>query len=319
MKFCFIINPKSGKERFNPLIRRLKALLESDSSAYEFQITAKPGHATSLAEKATASRLFDRIVAIGGDGTINEVVNGMIRVCMQDKDSPGYSPTLGIIPAGLGNDTARGLGIPRRLKDAYAVLIQGSTRYIDVGEVNGRFFTNGVGVGYDGAVISEMYEIRRKGKILSGWIYLKCLLRQFRQFTPPLLCLEIDNNSLLPRRYLLALTANGTAFGGIFNLTPKASFDDGLLDILLVEAIPKHTFLLNIPRAIMGKHLSLKQVSYYMSKRVTIKSDNPVPCHIDGESYYNNQFSIRLFPKALKIVVPYPKELKSGALFLSGS
>ncbi|MDL1981005.1 MAG: diacylglycerol kinase family lipid kinase [Deltaproteobacteria bacterium] len=312
MKFCFIINPKSGKERFNPLIRRLKALLERDSLAYEFQITTKPGHATALAEKATASGLFDRIVAIGGDGTINEVVNGMIRVCMQDKDRPDNYPALGIIPAGLGNDTARGLGIPRGLKDAYTVLIQGSTRYIDAGEVNGRFFINGVGVGYDGAVISEMYEIRRKGKILSGWIYFKCLLRQFRQFTPLLLRLEIDNNSLPPRRYLMVLTANGTAVGGIFNLTPKASLDDGLLDILLVEAIPKHTFLLNIPRAIMGKHLSLRQVSYYMSKRVTIKSDNPVPCHIDGESYYNNQFSIRLLPKALKIVAPYPKSLVSG-------
>ncbi len=100
------------------------------------------------------------------------------------------------------------------------------------------------------------------------------------------------------------LTANGTGFGGIFNLTPKASLDDGLLDLLLVEAIPKHTFLLNIPKAILGKHLSLRQVSYYMSRRVTIKSDNLVPCHIDGESYYNNQFSIRLLPKALKIVVP---------------
>ena len=85
----------------------------------------------------------------------------------------------------------------------------------------------------------------------------------------------------------MVLTANGTGFGGIFNLTPKANLDDGLLDILLVEAIPKHTFLLNIPRAIMGKHLTLRQVSYDMSKRVTIKSDNPVPCHIDGESYYN--------------------------------
>ena len=281
-------------------------LLKRDSLPYEFRITTKPGHAIALAENAAASGLFDRIVAVGGDGTINEVVNGMIRVYMQDKDVSGNYPALGLIPAGLGNDTARGLGIPRGLNHAYTVLIQGSTRYIDVGEVNGRFFINGVGVGYDGAVISEMYEIRRKGKILSKWIYFKCLMHQFRRFTPPLLRLEIDNNSLPPRRYLLVLTANGTAFGGIFDLTPKASLDDGLLDILLVEAIPKHTFLLNIPRAIMGKHLSLRQVSYYMSKRVTIKSDNQVPCHIDGESYYNNQFSIRLLPKALKIVAPYP-------------
>jgi len=312
MRFCFIINPKSGKERPDRFIRKLKALLERNSLPYELQITTKPGHAIALAEKAASSGLFDRIVAVGGDGIINEVVNGMIRVYMQDKDVSGNYPALGLIPAGLGNDTARGLGIPRGLKDAYTVLIQGSTRYIDVGEVNGRFFINGVGIGYDGAVISEMYEIRRKGKILSGWIYFKCLMHQFRRFTPPLLHLEIDNNSLSPRRYLLVLTANGTTFGGIFDLTPKASLDDGLLDILLVEAIPKHTFLLNIPRAIMGKHLSLRQVSYYMSKRVTIKSDNPVPCHIDGESYYNNQFSIRLLPKALKIVAPYPKPLVPG-------
>ena len=306
MKFCFIINPQSGKKRSHLLIRRLDVLLKRDSLPYEFRITTKPGHAIALAENAAASGLFDRIVAVGGDGTINEVVNGMIRVYMQDKDVSGNYPALGLIPAGLGNDTARGLGIPRGLNHAYTVLTQGSTRYIDVGEVNGRFFINGVGVGYDGAVISEMYEIRRKGKILSKWIYFKCLMHQFRRFTPPLLRLEIDNNSLPPRRYLMVLTANGTAVGGIFNLTPKASLDDGLLDILLVEAIPKHTFLLNIPRAIMGKHLSLRQVSYYMSKRVTIKSDNPVPCHIDGESYYNNQFSIRLLPKALKIVAPYP-------------
>jgi YegS/Rv2252/BmrU family lipid kinase len=306
MKFCFIINPKSGKERSHLLIRRLEALLKRDSHPYEFQITTKPGHAIALAEKATVSGLFDRIVAIGGDGTINEVVNGMVRVCMHDKDRPANYPALGLIPGGMGNDTARGLGIPRGLKDAYTVLIQGSTRYIDVGEVNGRFFINGVGVGYDGALISEMYEIRRKGKILSGWIYFKCLMHQLRRFTPPLLRLTIDNKSLPPQRYLLVLTANGTCIGGIFSLTPKASLDDGLLDLLLVEAVPKHTFLLNIPRAIMGKHLSLRQATYYMSKKVTIKSDNLVPCHIDGESYYNNQFSIRLLPKALKIVAPYP-------------
>ena len=312
MKFCFIINPKSGKQRSNRLIRRLKALLQRDSLAYEFQITTKPGHGTALAEKAASSGLFDRIVAVGGDGTINEVVNGMIRAYMKDKDVPGNYPALGLIPGGLGNDTARGLGIPRGLNDAYTVLIQGSTRYIDVGEVNGRFFINGVGVGYDGAVMSEMYDIRRKGKILSGWIYFKCLMHQLRRFTPPLLRLEIDNNSLPPRRYLMVLTANGTAFGGIFNLTPKASLDDGLLDILLVEAIPKHTFLLNIPGAIMGKHLSLRQVSYYKSKKVIIKSDNLVPCHIDGEAYYNNQFSIRLLPKALKVVAPSPKSLVPG-------
>jgi len=304
MKFCFIINPKAGKERPNRLIRRLEALLERDSLSYEFRVTTKPGHAIALAEKAASSGLFDRIVAIGGDGTINEVVNGMVRVCMQDKDGPGNHPALGLIPAGMGNDTARGLGIPRGLKNAYTVLIQGSTRYIDVGEVNGRFFINGVGVGYDGAVMSEMYDIRRKGKILSRWIYFKCLMHQLRRFTPPLLCLEIDNKFLPPRRYLLFLIANGTCIGGIFKLTPKASLDDGLLDLLLVEAVPRHTFLLNIPRAIMGKHLSLRQVSYYMSGKVTIKSDNPVPCHIDGESYYNNQFSIRLLPKALRIVGP---------------
>ena len=160
MKFCFIINPKSGKERSSQLIRRLKAL---NGLSYEFQITTKPGHATALAEKAASSGLFDRIVAIGGDGAINEVVNGMVRVCMQDKDRPGNYPLLGIIPAGLGNDTARWLGIPCGLKDAYTALVQASTRYIDVGEVNGRFFINGVG--YDGVVISEIYEIRRKGKL----------------------------------------------------------------------------------------------------------------------------------------------------------
>jgi len=84
--------------------------LKGTALLYEFRITTKPGHATALAEKATASGLFDRIVAIGGDGTINEVVNGMIRVCMQDKDMSGNYPALGIIPAGMGNDTARGFG-----------------------------------------------------------------------------------------------------------------------------------------------------------------------------------------------------------------
>lgn len=306
MKLCFIINPKSGKEKPDTLIKRLKALLEKDAFSYEFQITTKPDHATALAEAATSSGVFDRIVAVGGDGTINEVINGMLKVYLQNGDKISGRPPLGIIPAGLGNDTARGLKIPGKLKDAYTILSKGSPTYIDVGEVNGKFFINGVGVGYDGAVISEMYEIRREGKVLSGWIYFRVLLHQLWRFKSPTLHVEIDETPLTPRKYLLVLAANGTGFGGIFKLTPKAKVDDGLLDVLLVEDIPKHTFLSNIPRAIIGKHLRLKQVHYYTSKKVTIKSHTQVPCHIDGECYYNNQLSIKLLPKALQVVLPGP-------------
>lgn len=304
MKICFILNPKSGKERYSLLISSLKAFLERDGIHYLFQTTTKSGHATTLAEKAASSGLFDRIAAVGGDGTINEVVNGIARVRMQSKNRHGNCPALGLIPAGLGNDVARGLGIPRRLKGAYTTLIEARPRYVDIGEVNGRFFINGVGIGYDGAVASEMHKIRKGGKILSGWIYFKCLMHQLWQFTPPLLTLEIDGNFLPPRRYFLALAANRTSFGGVFNLAPKARFDDGLLDVLLVSAIPKHTFFLSIPRAITGKHLGLKHVSCYTARRITIKSDSAVPCHIDGESCYDDQFSIKVLPKALKVVVP---------------
>lgn len=306
VKLCFIINPKSGKEKPDSLIEELKALLENDAFSYEFYITTRPNQAIALAEAATSSDAFDRIVAVGGDGTLNEVINGMLKIYLQSGDKISGRPPLGIIPAGLGNDTARGLKIPGKLKDAYTVLSRGLPTYIDVGEVNGRFFINGVGVGYDGAVISEMYEIRGKGKVLGGWIYFRVLMHQILRFKSPTLHVEIDETSLTPRKYFLVLTANGTSFGGIFNLTPKAKVNDGLLDVLLVEDIPKRTFLLNIPRAITGKHLRLKQVHYYTSRKVTIKSPTQVPCHIDGECYYNNRFSIKLLPKALQVVLPGP-------------
>lgn len=307
MKLCFVINPKSGKERSDLLIRRLKGLLDKDGLLYEFQITTKPGHAMVIAEKVAQSGLYDLIVAVGGDGTINEVVNGMVRVCIQHRHSPINHPPLGLIPAGLGNDTARGLGIPRSLKAAYRVLKRGSARYIDIGEVNGRFFINGVGVGYDGAVISEMCEIRKRGKVLSGWIYLKALMHQLWRFICPELDIEVDGASIPPRRYLLALTANGRGFGGVFNLAPMANVDDGLLDILLVEPIPRHTFLLTIPKAIVGRHLNLRGVSYFKSQKIIITSHDPVSSHIDGEFYSDTKFHIRILPKILKIVVPKPR------------
>jgi len=306
VKLYFIINPKSGKEKPDIIIKRLKALLKNDAFSYEFHLTTKPNHAIALAEAAASSNAFDRIVAVGGDGTLNEVINGMLRIYLQNGDKIGGCPPLGIIPAGLGNDTARGLKIPRRLKDAYIILSRGLPTYIDVGEVNGRFFINGIGVGYDGAVISQMYEIRKRGKVLSGWIYFRVLIHQILRFKSPTLHVEIDETSLTPRKYLLVLTANGTSFGGIFNLTPKARVNDGLLDVLLVEDIPKSTFLLNIPKAITGRHLGLKQVHYYTSRKVTIKSPTQVPCHIDGECYYNSQFSIKLLPKVLQVVLPGP-------------
>ncbi len=304
MKFCFIINPKSGKERLDGLLRQLKVLLDRDALSYEFRITAKPGHAIALAEESASSKRFDRIVAVGGDGSINEVVNGMMKVYTRYKDRFSNYPTLGIIPVGLGNDTARGLKIPRGLKDAYIIATTGQPNYIDIGEINGRFFINGAGVGYDGAVIGEMSEIRKKGKVLSEWIYLKVLMHQLWRFKAPLLKIETNDKSLPPRRYFLALAANGTGFGGIFKLAPTARMDDGLLDVLLVEDIPKHTFLFNVFKATRGKHITLKQVHYYTSEKIIIKSHTSVPCHIDGEYYYNNEFHIRLFPKILKVASP---------------
>ena len=177
-------------------------------------MTTGPEDAGRIARESIGG--YEVIVAVGGDGTVSQVVSGMVS----------SSLPLGIIPAGSGNDFIKSLNIPNDLEKAFEIVIRGTTRVIDVGRINGIFFANGVGIGFDAAVNRASYSINhsKKGLLLYVWALVKTLGR----FNPVPMTVTMNGERREQEVFLLSV-GNGTTVGGGFRLTPHARLDDGLL------------------------------------------------------------------------------------------
>jgi YegS/Rv2252/BmrU family lipid kinase len=270
--------------------------------AFDLQLTKCAGDATTLAKEIAG----EVIVAVGGDGTVNEVANGLIS----------SEKSLGIVPAGSGNDLIKSIGIPRSFPDALNILLKNRTRRIDVASVacsrsseleNGatspseRYFLNGVGVGFDAAVADCTNRMKR----LRGSIrYVLAVLRTLGKFQAPLFCISLDGEITESTNLLIAV-GNGKCAGGGFWLTPDASVYDGWLDVCLVEAIPVHKILRLMPKVMRGAHTMEASVTMRRAKAIEISSSQRFYVHADGEIVGRevNEVKIRVHGKALRVVV----------------
>ena len=231
----------------------------------EWRETRFAGDGTTIAE-AAASEGFDAVVAVGGDGTVNEVANGLMRITRERR------PAFGLVPEGTGNDYARMLGLKvGDAKTAADVLAKGEIRTLDAGEVAGRFFANSVGFGFDGAV-AENAATRRFIKGFPAYLVsVVAVLRTWRNFE---LHLEADGR-VLDGPSLLGCVAIGITSGGGFRLTPGAIPDDGLFDVCRLGDFGRLESLRHLPSAITGKHATLAKVTLLRAKSVTLRSDRP--------------------------------------------
>ncbi|MCK4259413.1 MAG: diacylglycerol kinase family lipid kinase [Halanaerobiales bacterium] len=273
MKYQFIINPIAGGGLAKKKWEEIKRVVETENLNYEVVVTSSSGDAVFIAKKGV-EKGFDVLVAVGGDGTVNEVVQGII-------ESGGKgSVKLGIIPAGTGNDLVRTLNIPTHAEEAVKVLKNGHVKNIDLGKINGDYFINIVGIGFDGAVANEINRDVRWLKGSSAYIY--AILKTLLTYKSPKMKITIDD-LILKGRYFLVAIGNARYYGGGIKILPDANPSDGLFDICVVEDIPRIEVLKMLPKMSKGKHLDHSAVKIYRGKKIKVDSDEKVLVQADGE------------------------------------
>lgn len=304
-----IVNPVSGRGngvRAGAAVRRALDIAEAD---YDLVETQGPGHAIELAQRATRDG-WDVIVAVGGDGTAHEAVQGLARADQAPGVSQTAQPTsaLGLIPIGTGNDYAWRLGLPHNDPErACRILLQGRRRTVDLGLVTdetGRseFFHNHLGAGFEAATLIESLKLRRlRGFLLYLAAVLRVIPRNSRGWEMTIRC----NGATFSRQLLLASVANGGRTGGGFMMAPHARLDDGQLDLVCGHTPNIAVTFWLLPHVIRGTHLSKTQyVSAARTPDLVLEAPGGVPVHLDGEVFRTDarRLEIRVLPQWLSVI-----------------
>ena len=309
-QYLIIVNPISGRdngERAYPLIQeRLREL----GLSFEMVRTCAPGEAIRLAERASLEG-FEVVVAVGGDGTANEVLNGLVLA----RQKGAGQAALGLIPVGRGNDFAFGAGIPTGLDAAILALAAGQHRWIDVGIVkggdypDGRYFGNGVGIGFDAVVGFEALKLKR----LHGFpSYIIAALRTiFLYFKAPVVKIEYDGQELVLPALMVSIM-NGRRMGGGFFMAPEGQPDDGLFDMCIARQVSRTGILKLIPRFMKGTQAGHPAIHMKRASQVRVTAvQGTLPAHGDGETlcFAGSSLELRLLPHMLEIIVPGQPEV----------
>ncbi|OZU87690.1 diacylglycerol kinase [Virgibacillus indicus] len=270
-KARIIYNPTSGREAFK---KELPTVLEKfEIAGYETSTHATTCEGDAIkAAKTAVERKFDLVVAAGGDGTINEVINGLAE--------QEHRPRLGIIPVGTTNDFARALLIPRDIKKAVDVILADQTMALDIGKVNDIYFMNIAG----GGKLTELtYEVPSKLKTVLGQLayYMKGI-EMLPSLKPIRARIEYDGN-VIDEDIMLFLVSNTNSVGGFEKLAPDAKMDDGYFDLLILRKINLAEFIRIATLALRGAHLEDKNVIYAKAKSIKVSTDEKMQLNIDGE------------------------------------
>lgn len=287
-----IVNPAANHGETADKLAEIREFLEPRVAAYT-SITTAPRHAVELARNLHD---YDLVVVAGGDGTVFEVVNGLVA-------SGNRHTTLGLIPTGSGNDLGRALGLPKEWRSAMERLLDGDVKTIDLGRVNDTYFTNSLAIGFDARVAHRTNQIKG-GTSMSGLpLYLAALLDIVRyDYHCHRIRFKIDEGAWEKRDVLLVAINNGASYGGGFKITPEAVNNDGLLDVCLVDAVPRWEVLPRLPFVVAGRHAWMNPAHFYKVKSVRIESEKELPAALDGELILSKRFDVAVQPAALKVV-----------------
>lgn len=296
-----IANPIAGRGGCGRAIPALHAALRKHDLTYELVLTEHRGHAIDLADQAL-SEGFDIVVAAGGDGTCNEVVNGLMRHSGGEKVG-----TMSAIPLGSGCDFSHAVGMPPDLDRCAERLACGETRWIDVGMVTDsaghtRYFDNTVGVGFDGVVTLEAMSVKH---VTGLALYLPVVLKTvFISMKPPRCEIHYNGHRPMHEQILMLTVCNGPREGGGFMVAPDARIDDGLFDVLIARNIPKLQVLGLVPHVMKGTHIDKEPVTMLRTDHVTVTSPDNLIAHVDGEMLCTEQGSLtcQMLPGRLQVV-----------------
>lgn len=298
-KWFAVSNPVSGGGRGARDRGRIAALLRDAGVEFELAVSARPGHTMALAQQAARSG-FRRFIAIGGDGTLNEMVNGVIAGGVVGKGEA----TIGLVPVGRGNDWARTHRIPRRYRDAIAAIARGRTVEHDVGvadlgsEVDHRYFINAAGVGFDAHVVR-----RTRDDSLGALSYLLALPASLVSFQAPELVLQSEQHRIAGRVFLAFASINRYCGGGML-VAPEARYDDGLLDVTVVDEVSLPELFLNLKKLFDGSLPSYRKVRTFRAESVEISGPEPAMSEADGELIGATPIRFSVLPRHINVIVP---------------
>ena len=278
-KTKLIFNPIADMRRAWPIADRLRPMVDQFGGA-DWSGTVYPTHAAQLALQA-AQEGYRRVVALGGDGTVHEVVNGLMRVPAEER------PELGIVPIGSGNDFAKVLGVPLKPEEALRRAFLGRPQPVDIGWVRDggerdEYWVNTMGIGFDAAV-----NIRsRRMNFARGFsVYLLAALQSILlNFVGPVFDVAIDDQHWRERILMFTL-ANGRQEGGGFHVAPRAELDDGYLEYLTIGKINRLQMLYTMPFVIRGTQERFPYVRMGQFRRLSLHADRPLQIHLDGEIF----------------------------------
>lgn len=289
-KLLFIINPVAGRARSKELIGLIEKEMQNYPEDFSIQVTKGPEDAIDLVCQSQT----DRVIAVGGDGTVTEVAKGISK--------RGYG-TLGIIPAGTGNDFIRSLDISKDPKIALETVIKGKTKSIDIGLANGHRFLNIGSIGLDAEVVQRAQKVKKTSK--SPLSYIVSVFLTLVKYKNKEVTLVIDGKSLEKSLVLFAI-GNGRYYGGGLQMIPGAKLDDGLLHICLVENIGKLRILTIFPELFKGRHTRHKKyTASFQAKSVKLLSREELYMNLDGDIFQaGKEIDFSLAEEKLNILVP---------------
>lgn len=290
--FTLIMNPASGGGRSRQLLPEVEKHLDKMRVPFRVELTRSLEHGIDLAFEAVDSREIP--VVMSGDGLIGAVGGALA----------GVDTAVGLIPAGRGNDLARGLGIPTDPAGAVACLTAGHTRMIDVGDVEGKRFLGIASVGFD----SEANRIANEAKVLQGsLVYAYAALRALLTWKPARFSL-VENGIQTRFTGYTVVVANNGYYGGGMNVAPTARLDDGQLEVVTIGEASRLRFLFNLPKVFKGTHVEkMEVVTSHKTASIGISSSRPFTLFADGDPLAELPVTVRVIPSALKIIVPGPE------------
>jgi len=300
-RVTLILNPMADMGAAWRIADELRPIVYEHGGA-EWSGTVYPTHATELAKQAALDG-YDLVIAMGGDGTVHEVVNGLMLAPVDKR------PALGVVPLGSGNDFAHALGLPQEPDRALTLALEGKSSPVDIVSMideNGRleYFDNTVGIGFDAVVTIRSHKL----PIVRGFLmYLTAVIQTILlNHNPAMMEIETDEKQWRQEALMLVL-CNGPREGGGFIIAPHAKMDDGMLEFALVEKVGRLMMFRLLPEFMRGTHLGFRQVKMGTCKQMSVRADRPLYIHADGEvftSFGSNLRGIRfdLIPNALQVV-----------------
>ena len=290
------LNPTAGRGRAGKRQPRILELLQQAGLTVEFHASTAPGDLESQVLKHVDEGAT-RIIIAGGDGSIHEAVNGLLR--------SNNKAAFGVIPTGTGNDFVKACGIPLNWEHATQLLADrlvagASPRPIDAGRFNDRYYANGAGIGFDAKVTRIAQSIRLP---IGDLVYLLAIFRtMFRGIVSPHVEMRAKDFSW-DGPLTLAAICNGPWVGGMFHIAPMAKNDDNVLELLIAKPVTRRRILALLPKLMNGEHLQEPDIAHHAVTSLSIKADSPIPSHVDGEVQpLQSEFELSVLPGALSLL-----------------